>query len=470
MSFLWDIFYFVIIIGILVLIHEFGHFIAARLTGMRADVFSIGMGMRLFGYNKQTGFSFGKLEKAFKKKGLLKEGQTGDDIDMEGQTDYRISLFPIGGYVKIAGMVDESMDTGYNENEPKPWEFRSKKTWQKAIVLSAGVIMNVVLAIGIFAGIFYFQGKSMYATTEIGYVKEDSFGEYIGLKEGDKVLSVNNNEVSDWQDFIQSVTLRDLGGERSISILRSGETKTLEVSGDEVVKRIANNPDFGIEPAQMKTYVMAAINAKPAAEAGIKSGDTVLTMNGEPVNSVSEFIDIVHNNKSKPVNISVGRDGEIFETVVTPSEEGKVGVQVSNIYTGKVNKVEFGIFESLGLGVNQTVETVDLFISSIGQIFKGNIAFKESVGGPIMIAKQASQHAERGLISFLSFMALLSISLAIINILPFPALDGGHLVFTVVEGVMGKEVPLKIKMAIQQTGIVVLLLFMAFVIYNDIVR
>jgi len=171
------IIYFAITIGILVFIHELGHFLAAKMTGMRADVFAIGFGKRLFGYNKKTGFSFGDLPK---------------DFDGEGHTDYRLSLLPLGGYVKIAGMVDESFDTEFADKEPQPYEFRAKNFWQKTFVITAGVVMNLLLAIFIFWGANYFKGKPVTLTTTVGYVRPDSPADSLGFKRGDIVESVND--------------------------------------------------------------------------------------------------------------------------------------------------------------------------------------------------------------------------------------------------------------------------------------
>ncbi|MCX8055948.1 MAG: site-2 protease family protein, partial [Ignavibacteria bacterium] len=193
-----------IVIGILVLIHELGHFLAAKLTGMRAEVFSIGMGWRLLGYNKVTGFTFGKLP---------------EDIDLQGNTDYRIAAFPIGGYVKISGMVDESMDTDFMSKPPENYEFRAKNPFQKAFVLSAGVLFNVILAISIFAGIIFFKGEQTLDTTTVGYVKKESVGDFLGLEQSDKILSINSVPVNNWNDVIKILTTEKFGKNRIVEVL-----------------------------------------------------------------------------------------------------------------------------------------------------------------------------------------------------------------------------------------------------------
>ena len=455
MGFLADIFYFVVVIAILVVIHELGHFLAAKMSGMRADIFSVGMGNRLFGYNKVNGFTWGKLP---------------EDYEHKGQTDYRLSAFPIGGYVKIAGMVDESMDTDYKNSKPQPWEFRSKNTFQKAFVLSAGVLMNFFLAVAIFAGIVFFRGESSFKTTEVGYVSEGSVAEMIGLAPGDDILSVNGHEVTSWNEIIESLTTKDFGKNKTLKVERNGDIKTLKAGGDDLIKNLADQGKVGIDPKNLKTVILSVESVMPAGESGLQAYDTVLALNGQAVNSMREFINIVQSNPEKQINIKYKRDSFTGNSSVTPTSNGKVGVGISHVYSGEMTTVNYGFLTSVSMGFNQTISSIDLFFSSIGQIFKGNLSFKQSVGGPIMIAQKATEHAEQGLISFLSFMALLSISLAIINILPFPALDGGHLVFVVIEGIIRREIPVKIKMGFQQGGIIILLLFMLFVIYIDIMR
>jgi len=188
--------YFAITIGILVFVHEFGHFAAAKLSGMRADVFAIGFGKRLFGWNKITGFTFGELPK---------------DFNGQGHTDYRLALLPLGGYVKIAGMVDESFDTEFANKEPEPWEFRSKPTYKKIFVITAGVLMNLLLALIIFWGANFFQGKQVVETTSIGYVEPGSAADSLGFKSGDKILAVNDKKIDNWTEFDSEMVINIMG-------------------------------------------------------------------------------------------------------------------------------------------------------------------------------------------------------------------------------------------------------------------
>ncbi len=455
MGILFDIFYFIVVIAILVVVHELGHFLAARMTGMRADVFSVGMGNRLFGFNKINGFTLGKLPK---------------DFNHDGYTDYRVCAFPIGGYVKISGMIDESMDDSYTKSEPKPYEFRSKNTFQKAFVLSAGVLMNFLLALVIFAGVFYFQGDTSYKTTTIGYVAQDGMGKIAGLEPGDIILKINKKEINSWNDVISGLTTDDFAKDKNIELIRDNKRINVTADGSNLVKHMAEQGSLGIDPIDTKTILISVLQDNPGIKAGLKPYDTIIAVNKKPILSYNQFIDIVSNNAGNEVIIKYKRDEFISSVKVTPNDEGKIGVGISQAYTGEFTTVEYGLGEAFVKGYRQTINTVELFFTSIGQIFSGNLTVQQSVGGPIMIASKATEHAEQGIVSFLSFMALLSISLAIINILPFPALDGGHLIFVIIEGIFRREVPHKVKMAIQQGGVIILLLFMLFVVFIDINR
>lgn len=452
MELLFNIIYFIIAIGILVAIHELGHFLAARLTGMRAEVFSIGMGKRLFGWNKINGFTWGNLD---------------EKIELGNHTDYRIAAFPIGGYVKISGMIDESFDTDFASKEPAPYEFRAKNTLQKVFVLSAGVIMNFILAVVVFAGISFFNGSAELSTTQISKVESGSLAEEAGFRSGDIVKKINGEEVSTWNTFLEKLTLKELGNSLEIELLRNNEPTILNIDGTKIIKGLAKKQSIGLSPGGIKTVVEDVVANNPAAKAGIMAGDTIIECNGVEISSVNALQSTLKNYKNQKIEIKWNRQGKILSDSLTTTESGLIGVRLAY---APIKTVEYGLFESIGIGFRETINSLELLIKSIVQMFVGNLSFKESVAGPLMIMDMAGEQANRGLISFLSFIAILSISLAFMNILPFPALDGGHLVFVVIEGLIRKELPVKIKLAFQQGGIIILLLFMVYVFYNDIVR
>ena len=446
------IIYFAITIGILVFIHEFGHFAAAKLSGMRADVFAIGFGKRLFGYNKKSGFSFGELPK---------------DFDGEGHTDYRLSLLPLGGYVKIAGMVDESGDVSFAEKEPQPYEFRAKPVWAKIFVITAGVFMNLMLAWAIFWGANFFQGKPITPTTTIAYVEDGSPASLAGFVTGDKILRVNGKKLSNWEDLRAEILINTLGEDINVKVLRGGVEQNLLVERklipDDETQTMFLVPE-GVKPA-----IGEVVKDSPAEKAGIKTGDILLSLNGVSLYSAKQTTEIISANPKKELQLVVQRDKKEVNISVTPGEDAKIGVAIGPVFMGESQMRTYGAFESVYYGWKDIEKMTALTFSMIGKVFTGDVEFKKAFGGPIKIAQIAAKSADSGMSNFLYFLALLSLSLAILNIMPFPVLDGGHLVMIIVEAVIKREIPIKIKMAIQNTGLVLLLLLMAFIIYNDII-
>jgi len=445
------IIYFAITIGVLVFIHELGHFLAAKLTGMRADVFAVGFGKRLFGYNKKTGFTFGDLPK---------------DFDGEGNTDYRLSLLPLGGYVKIPGMVDESFDTEFAKKEPEPYEFRSKSFWQKTFVITAGVIMNLLLAILIFWGANYFKGKPVTLTTTVGYVEENSPADSLGFQKGDLVRSVNGVPIDNWDDLRSEMYINTIGEDLNVTVERNGVEKTLFVERNKI-------PDIEkegelITPEGYKPYVAEVFKDTPADKAGLLSGDVVLSLDGNNLGSSTEFINIVSQNAGVELQAKVLRGTDTLQLAVVPGSDGKIGISISQVFEGKSEYRTFGFFESFYVAAADLINLTKLTFSVGGKVVTGQVEFGKAFGGPVRIAQLAAKSADVGIESFLFFLAVLSLSLAIINILPFPVLDGGHLLMIIIETIARREIPVKVKIAINNTGFVLLLLLMAFIIYNDI--
>lgn len=445
------IIYFAITIGILVFVHEFGHFAAAKLCGMRADIFAIGFGKRLLGFNKKSGFSFGDLPK---------------DFDGEGYTDYRLCLLPLGGYVKIAGMVDESFDTKFLDEEPKPYEFRAKPVWMKVIVISAGVFMNLMLAWAVFWGANYFQGKQITKTTTIGYVVPKSAADSAGFKSGDKILAINGKVLDNWEDVRAQIFIHTLGENLKVKINRDGQPLTINVPR-KLVPEKEEDKLFLIQSG-VRPMIGEVIKKTPAEKAGLKPGDIMIELKGNPLFSREQAVELFNNYKEQPLPLTIKRGDKDVQLSITPGKDGKIGAMIGPVFTGPVEYKTYGFFTSIGMGLQDIEKMTNLTFSMIGKVFKGEIAFGKAFGGPIKIAQVATSSADRGIASFLYFLALLSLSLAIINIMPFPVLDGGHLIIILIEGAIKKEIPIKVKMAIQNTGFVILLLLMAFIIYNDI--
>ena len=445
------IIYFAITIGILVFIHELGHFLAAKMTGMRADVFAVGFGKRLFGYNKKTGFTFGNLPK---------------DFDGEGNTDYRLSMLPLGGYVKIAGMVDESFDTEFANKEPQPYEFRSKNFWQKAFAISAGVLMNLLLSVLIFWGANFFKGKPVTLTTTVGYVKTDSPADSLGFMKGDVIKTINGVAVDNWDDLRAEIYINTIGEDLNIKVLRNGVEENIFVSR-KMIPDIEKQGEL-ISPDGYKPYVAEVMKDSPAEKAGLLSGDIVYSLNDKVLGGSSEFIEIVSQSAGLELQAKVIRASDTLNLAVIPGSDGKIGIAINDIFEGKTEYKTFGFFESFYVAGADLINLSKVTFSVAGKVIGGQVEFGKAFGGPVRIAQLAAKSADVGIESFLFFLAVLSLSLALINIMPFPVLDGGHLLMIIIETIARREIPVKVKIAINNTGFVLLLLLMAFIVYNDI--
>ena len=380
---------FIILLGVLITIHEYGHFMAARSVGVRVERFSIGMPPRFITIESvQDGFLlkiffFRPTEGSLKwipilEKHIKKEGRIGSG------TEYVIALLPLGGYVKMAGMIDENMDyqVQYEDNE-----FMSQPLWGKVWILSAGVVMNTLLAFIIFASLGYYQG-------------------------------------------------------------------TAEIVDEPIVRE--------------------TIAEYPAELAGIIPGDRITKLDGYKINTWNELTELVKNRPNAEVDLSVERNGEIFKRVITtttsivPANGAMDTVGVLGIYPEMVY-ASVTPLEAISIGWSRTLGSFTMIIESLRMIGSGEASVKD-LGGPIMIAQLAGQTAEAGLIPFFTFMALLSVNLAFLNILPIPGLDGGHIFIHLVESTIRRPLTLKTRIVIQQVGMAFLLMLMVTIIFQDITR
>jgi regulator of sigma E protease len=452
MELLNTIFYFIIAIFILVTAHEFGHFITARIFGMRVDRFFIGFdffGIRL--WQKKI-----------------------------GETEYGIGAFPMGGYVKIAGMIDESMDTSYVKSEVQPWEFRGKPVWQRLIVLAGGVAMNMVLAAAIFISITALFGESQTSIRTPAFVEPNSVFASMGFRDGDRILSVNGTKVQYWEEALdpEKLSVSPL----RFSVEREGRELTFTAPKN-FLTRINESQSIGLRPAT-PPLVDQVLPNEPAAKVGVLPGALITSINGKPVSDWSQVVDTISRNAGNPLTINwmhlktegnepltperILREGKSFTTSVTPNQSGKIGISLKQ--TNGAERISLSFPQSVSSGLKQTWKTTVMTVQGFAKIFSGQEDFRKSVGGPIKIARIANQSAEQGPISFMYFVAVLSISLAIINILPIPALDGGQFVLNAIEGIIRREIPFELKMRIQQVGMTVLLALFAYFMINDLLN
>jgi len=442
-------------IMILVFIHELGHFLFAKLFKMKVEKFSVGFPPKIIG--KKV-----------------------------GETEYVIGLTPLGGYVKIAGMVDESMDTEFMEAEPQPYEFRAKPVWQRILVITGGVLFNFILAAIIFITLKAGYGEAYDPAVGAVVVSEQSVAHEMGLRTGDMISAVNGKPVD---------VLEGLGGMEEllladpliIDVDRKGELLRLEGPRDIMTKLNESGGSFGIDfdPAIVG---FVGVNT-PAEEKGLLPGDRITNVGDSTITFFSEIPLALQATEGeefvlrfvRPDSISQAVGGGAVRLPDSLQTIGGVGYEITmaaNLSSGQylmgitqlIRLKDYGLGEAIISGTADTWTNTRMVAASLKRIFVGQDSFRQNIGGPVMIAKVTKEAADMGAPFFWNIVAMLSITLAIINILPIPALDGGHLVFLIYEGIVRKEPSLKIRMALQQVGMMILLAFMVFVIFNDLLK
>ncbi len=444
MSILWILLTFIPALLILVFVHELGHFWAARAFGMRVDRFSIGFPPNI-------------LKKRF------------------GQTEYVLGVTPLGGYVKIAGMVDESMDTDFKDEEPQPDEFRSKPLWQRMVVLSAGVIMNMILALVIFVVLTWSYGASRVAQTEDGtiFIADNSVASLdIGMETGDRLLSIGGQP---YELDGNPVSLSSLLTENLVfEVEREGERLSL-MGPSNMMTRIQELPTgglYGLGIYAWPSVIGRVADDMPAAAAGLQVGDQITAINQQPVRYWPELLDHIKNSEGDSLQLNwIRKDDPIpgeYEAVIVPVMNSDC-VYVIGIGM-QLTQVNYGPIESAAIGLTDTWDNTKAITTSLWRIVSGKESVRENLGGPVMVANVIGEAASSGARPFWYIVAVLSITLAIVNILPIPVLDGGHLVFLFYELIFRKEAPLKVRIFLQQAGMLLLLVLMGFLITNDVIR
>ncbi|MGM0546846.1 MAG: RIP metalloprotease RseP [Bacteroidota bacterium] len=425
---------------ILVFFHELGHFLAAKLFGMRVERFSLGFPPRIWGFQK-------------------------------GETDYCIGATPLGGYVKISGMIDESMDDDYLDEEPKPWEYRSKPVWQRIIVITAGVIFNMILAVLIYAGLAYSSGdtKVKIDSVEGIYVAEQSLASQVGFQTGDRIVGVNGKEVQYFQDLFSpnEMTASSL----SYTVLRDSEEVNIAIA-DSLLDDIGQQGFISLNNAMPSVPISQVQAGEPADQAGIEQGDIITAVNGESIRYLEELFSKISSSKDS-MDVTVKRGDETKEFTVKANEDNKLGIgfQPTAEDYFAVEHFEYGLAQSMNVGVQKTNNTFTGIIQGFTKMFSGDISVRDNLGGPVAIANVTKQATDAGgAVGFWNITAFLSITLAIMNILPIPVLDGGHLMFLIYEGITRREPSPKVRMALQQIGFLLIIALFIFVTFNDILR
>ncbi|WP_353723178.1 RIP metalloprotease RseP [Dyadobacter sp. 676] len=420
-------------LSILVGLHEWGHMAAAKLFGMRVEKYFIGFPPKIFSFQK-------------------------------GETEYGIGAIPLGGFVKISGMIDESMDMDTMNQEPQPWEFRSKPAWQRLIVMLGGIIVNVIVGIIIFIAIAYHDGRKFLSAEEVNKygIVAGELAQELGLKTGDKIVRVNGKPFSDFNDVVSSDVF--LGSNSSYTVNRNGQEVEIDIPNNFIEK--LSDPDekrnfiLPLEPFKIGEL----IPGMPAEKAGLQVNDKVVSINGKPIRFFHELQAELEKLAGKTTTLVVQRGTEQKTLNVTVTEEGTLGFYPESLLHFTSVRYTFG--EAVTIGTENAFAVVYNNIKGFGKIFRGEVSASKALSGPIGIARMFGGVWDWG--RFWQLTGLLSMVLAFMNALPIPALDGGHAVILSYEIVSGRKPSDRFLENAQKVGMVLLLGLMAFAIFNDV--
>jgi regulator of sigma E protease len=436
---------FILSLSLLIVLHELGHFIPAKLFKTRVEKFYL-----FFDYK----FSI------FKKK--------------IGETVYGIGWIPLGGYVKISGMIDESMDTEQLKEEPKPWEFRSKPAWQRLIIMLGGVFVNFILGIFIYIMLMYSYGEKYLPNENVtdGLWVQDSLAVRLGLQNGDKILSVDGEEIKKFSD----ITIEFING-NNYTIERNGLSIKKELPVDFIDKLITRGKNAGMIVRPRSPFMFAKFQENSQnSNSEFKDKDIVTAINGQSLKYQDEVEVLLNENRGKEISLTVkrGEENKTFNVVV--NDNGKLGVVIYGMNFSDLEKlgyydlanINYSLAAAIPAGVNKSYETLSNYIKQLKKIFNPNTGAYKGLGGFISIGSifPSTWSAE----SFWNITAFLSIMLGFMNLLPIPALDGGHVVFTLWEMITGKKPSDKFLEYAQVTGFILLITLLLFANGNDIFR
>jgi regulator of sigma E protease len=432
MQVLQNIWWYLVLIGVMILIHELGHYWAARLFDVKVETFSFGFGPRLFGFRK-------------------------------GETDFRFSAILFGGYVRMAGeqIGDETA------NDPR--SLLAKPRWQRVIIAFAGPAINVVLAVVLLTGLFMVEYPKVPTPHDpvVGYVAPDGAAAQAGIHEGDQILQIDGTVDPTWED----IALRGMGSVRrpmDVWVRRDGKRMHFIVTPTYDEKQSAGTA--GWAPETDVELVGFAPGVDIAERAGLQKGDVFISANGRPVRSISRLRDVIDDSKGAPVTLTYSRKGQVQQVVVTPVRSEAEGEKrwMIGVFMGshlEIVKLPFG--QAVAESWKENVQNAKLISQLLEGILERRVSPK-SIQGPIRIAQMSGEMAHEGPASFIVFMAAVSLNLFIFNLLPVPIMDGGVILMLLIEMAMRRDIDLKVKEAVIRAGLVFLMMVVIFVIYNDI--
>jgi regulator of sigma E protease len=429
---------FLFVLGVLIFVHELGHFVMARRVGVRVLKFSLGFGPRLVGFTR-------------------------------GDTEYVISAIPLGGYVKMAGENPDDPRSGRDD------EFLSKSKWERFQILIMGPLMNLILAVVVLAGVLM-NGAEIPAYTNkppvVGQVTPDSPAAKAGIQRGDQFVSVAGRGVETWEEFLVSVGTR-AGRETDFELIRDG--KRMTVKAIPVPQTKFEIGDIGANP-DSHPLVGALLPGAPAEKAGLKVGDVILRVDNGEISSREQLIAAVSQRAKTPVTISLVREGQPMDVTVVPEPNtgrcptlaagaGCIGISIGE----EVTRIKPGFVDAFSMSLKRNYDSASLIFMTIGQLITRETSTRQLMG-PLAIAQLSGESAQQGFMSLFALMASISLNLGLLNLLPIPVLDGGHIFIMALEGLARRDFSLRVKEKMFLAGFAVLLMLMVTVIYNDLTR
>ncbi|GGE95048.1 RIP metalloprotease RseP [Hymenobacter cavernae] len=430
-------------LSILVGLHEFGHFASAKYFKIRVDKFYIFFDF-LFPLPGVANFAL------FKKK--------------VGETEYGLGWFPLGGYVAIHGMIDETQDADSLAAEPQPNEFRAKPAWQRLIVMLGGIIMNVITGIVIFSALTFKYGESYLPASEVRFgVVPNKLGQEIGFRTGDKIVKINGRPFTEFNDVYSADVV--LGNHSYYTVDRNGQLIDIRVPAD-FMDRLSDQDQAAFVVPLDPFQVDEVVPGGPAAKAGLQPGDRITQVGKQRIQFFPELQQALKTNASKPTPLVVERSGAPVTLTVNVDEEGKVGFRPKSLLNYATRN--YSLAESVPAGAKQAFGVIGTQVKAFGKIFRGEASARKSLGGPMAIAQQYG--GKWDWIRFWTLTGMLSMVLAFMNLLPIPALDGGHVLFLLYEMIAGRKPSDKFLENAQKVGMVLILSLMVFVIFNDLFK
>jgi regulator of sigma E protease len=429
-TFLW----FAFVLGVLVFVHELGHFLAAKRVGIRVLKFQLGFNPTILKFR-------------------------------HGDTEYSIGALPLGGYVKMAGDNPEEPQTG------APDEYLSKTKWERFQVLIAGPAMNLALAVVLMAVILY-QGAERMAYEDkpvvVGVVEQGSEAEKVGLQHGDRIVSVNSRQVGSWEQFYMELSSKT-DQEVTIGFERDGATETRAVTPTlpPGSKSRFDLGEIGILP-ETHPHIASIIAGEVAEKIGLKANDVVLSVNGEPITFSADLKKAIASRPEQEIALSILREGEPMAMLATPRRQGSEGLLGITIADDVVS-IKPGLVGAVRMSVERNIEISGMIFHTLGGLFTRETSPKQLMG-PVAIAQLSGESAKLGWLTLLALMAQLSLNLGLLNLMPIPVLDGGHIFIMGLEGLARRDFSARLKEKMLLAGFVTLLLLMVTVIYNDLTR